>query len=78
MAGISVGSRVTLLGAPAGTKHGTVTAMNISEAKPSVNTGGSSVSPVTDSSGVTVVWDSEGPSNASKTYPLADLIVVTG
>jgi hypothetical protein len=74
---ISVGSRVVLSGAPAGSKHGTVTAMNVSEPKPSINTGGSSVSPVTDSTGVTVVWDNEGPSNASKTYPLADLVAVT-
>jgi hypothetical protein len=65
---IGTGSRATLAGAPVGTKHGTVLAMNVTESKPSVvGTTNSAVLPVTDVTGVTVQWDLEAGPNGIKT-----------
>jgi hypothetical protein len=76
---ISVGSRVALAAAPALAKHGTVLAINVSESKPSVvGTTNSATMTVSDSTGVTVQWDLEAGPSGIKTYPLEDLVSVSG
>jgi hypothetical protein len=78
MAGITVGSRVALAGAPVGSKHGTILAMNVSESKPSVvGIANSATVTILDSTGVTVQWDLEAGPSGIKTYPLADLVAVS-
>jgi hypothetical protein len=73
----SVGQRVTLAGAVAGTlKHGTVKATGATYSKPSLTANGAGVvvSVATDST--TVLWDLQGDGQ-TQTYPNADLILAT-